>query len=345
MILNVFQHILPLMFLAIGLNAQAALKDFIVIAHRSASGYLPEHTLPAVAMAHAWGVDYIEPDVVLTKDNVPIVLHDIELDTNTDVKSVFPSRHRSDGHFYAIDFTLAEIKTLHVHERSQEDHLDEAVFPKRFPIRINSSSFQVPTFEEYIQLVQGLNRSTGRKIGIYPEIKKPEFHQKEGKDITKIFYEMLQKYGYERTPEQIFIQCFEPNTLKRLKTEFKSKIPRVQLIGKNVWNESSADYDKMLTQAGIKDVSTYADGIGPSLDQIVEKEENGKPKANSIVTWAHQNDLKVHPYTLRMDSLPPEFKTGSAMMDFYIKNVKIDGIFSDFSDQVLEHLGRLKRRN
>ena len=137
----------------------------LVIAHRGASGYLPEHTLEAKSYAYALGADYIEQDLVLSKDDIPVVLHDIYLDTVTDVAKRFPRRKRADGRYYALDFTVAELKQLRVTERFNVK-TGERVFPRRFPA--TQASFQISTFEEELQLLQGLNRSTGRNVGIYP---------------------------------------------------------------------------------------------------------------------------------------------------------------------------------
>ena len=147
----------------------------IVIAHRGASGYLPEHTLESASLAHNMGADFIEPDLVLSKDEVVVILHDIHLESTTNVKSLFPNRKREDGHWYAIDFTLAELKSLYVHERTQKSST-KAVFPKRFPVHLNI--FQIPTLDEFILLIHGLNKSRNKKIGIYPEIKNPFFIKK-----------------------------------------------------------------------------------------------------------------------------------------------------------------------
>ena len=167
-----------------------------VIAHRGASGYLPEHTLAAKALAHGMGADFIEQDVVLTADDEAIVLHDIHLDTVTNVASQFPDRARPDGYFYAIDFSLEEIRRLKVHERVSRE-TRQAVYPQRFPDR--HSIFRVPTLAEEIQLIQGLNKSTGRCAGIFPEIKSPAWHQSEGKDISRIVLEILARHGYTGT--------------------------------------------------------------------------------------------------------------------------------------------------
>jgi len=143
----------------------------IVIAHRGASGYLPEHTLSAAALAYGMGADFIEQDIVLSKDDCPIVLHDIHLDQVTNVAEIFPQRNRDDGHWYVRDFELLELKQLEVHERANSDG-SGPVFPQRFPYQ--RGHFQIPTLQEEIDLIQGLNHSTGRKVGIYTEIKKPD---------------------------------------------------------------------------------------------------------------------------------------------------------------------------
>src|SRR5688500_1899970 len=160
----------------------------LVIAHRGASGYLPEHTIAAKAYAHALGADFIEQDLVLSKDDVPIVIHDIYVDTVTDVAKRFPNRKRADGRYYVLDFTVAELKQLRVSERF-DARTGGRVFPRRFPAQ--QSSFQLSTFEEELQLIQGLNRSTGRVAGIYPEIKQPKWHNVQGRDISRVVLAIL----------------------------------------------------------------------------------------------------------------------------------------------------------
>ena len=170
--------------IVMGSSAMAAdSNEKIVIAHRGASGYLPEHTLPAKAMAYAQGADYLEQDLVMTKDDHLVVLHDHYLDRVTDVADRFPDRARKDGRYYAIDFTLDEIKSLKFTEGFDiENGKKVQTYPGRFPM--GKSDFRVHTFEEEIEFVQGLNHSTGKNIGIYPEIKAPWFHHQEGKDIA-----------------------------------------------------------------------------------------------------------------------------------------------------------------
>jgi len=306
------------------------------IAHRGASGYLPEHTLEAASLAHGMGADYIEPDLVLTRDNQVIVLHDLRLDTTTNVSSVFPARKRKDGHWYAIDFTLSEIKRLRVGERRNKT--GEAAYPDRFPSQ--NLLFEVPTFSEFIDLVQGLNQSSGKSIGIYPEIKEPGFHKKAGKDITRIVYQTLKDKGYDKKPEQIFLQCFDPLELKRLKTEFKTRIPLIQLIGINSWwKNPPADYEAMLTKEGLKEIATYASGIGPWTGHILQKHQHGNIMASTgLVAMAHVQGLLVHAYTARADALPPGVRNFHDLLELLFKKEKVDGLFTDFPDKVRSFL-------
>ena len=176
-----YKALLPLILLFSCTMSSPNLSDKIVIAHRGASGYLPEHTMESKAMAHAMDADYIEQDVVLSKDNIPIVIHDIYLEEVTDVALVYPERSREDGRFYVIDFSLNELMSLSVNERI-DSSTKKVVFPDRFPLK--KSNFKLHTLEDEIELIQGMNLSTGKNIGIYPEIKKPGFLRKHGKYIS-----------------------------------------------------------------------------------------------------------------------------------------------------------------
>lgn len=283
-------------------------KDITIIAHRGASGYLPEHTLEAVALAHGFDPDFIEPDLVLTKDSRVIVLHDIHLENNTNVEEVYPARKREDGRWYAIDFTLSEIKKLNVHERTKGE---KVVFKERFPL--GKSAFNVPSLEEYIELIQGLNTSRGVNIGIYPEIKNPSFHRKEGKDALGIVMKVLEKYGYNKVGAPIFLQCFDPDLLKTFKKRYpNSPIRLIQLIADDSWGESSHSYQAMRTKEGLKEIAKYASGIGPWIPFILN---------TKLVKWAHEESLLVHPYTLRDKSHYPK-----------LLELGVDGVFTDFPD-------------
>lgn len=312
----------------------------IIIAHRGASGYLPEHTLEGVILAHTFGVDFIEPDVVLTKDNKAVILHDHHLDTTTNVSEVFPKRKRRDGRYYAIDFTLREIKRLNVYERFDRKS-KKRKYKDRFPLEMNTRApglFKVPTFDEFIKLVQSLNRKSGRKVGIYPEIKQPEFHTREGKNIARIVLKIIRKYGYEK-PEnhnQIFIQCFYPPTIKYLKDKLKTKIPLIQLIADNSWKESSYDYDKLMTKKGLADIAPYVAGIGPWIPQIFPSHKYKKFSKTNLVEDAHALGLKVHPYTVRADELPEFAQSYDHLMYLLFHVAKVDGVFTDFGDMAVK---------
>ncbi len=307
------------MVLMIGVMAVAQGK--IIIGHRGAAGYLPEETLAGYAFGYALGADYLEPDLVLTKDARFICLHDIYLEPTTDVEQVFPDRHRSDGHWYAADFTLAEIKTLSVHERCKPD--GTPYFPDRFPE--GKSKFEVATFVEMIELVQGLNKSTGRDVGIYPELKRPSWHASQGLPMEKKLLDVLAKYGYDKPGAKIFIQCFEPASLQKLR-QLGTKIPLIQLISAN-WS-----YAGMWTKRGLDQISAYASGIGPSK-KIVENNPQ-------FVNWAHERGLVVHPYVFRRDELPAKYASLEDEMKQFYFTYDVDGLFTDFVDVAARVLGR-----
>ncbi|MEE8539261.1 MAG: glycerophosphodiester phosphodiesterase, partial [Woeseiaceae bacterium] len=170
----------------------------LIIAHRGASGYLPEHTLEAKALAYGMGADYLEQDVVVSRDDQLIVLHDIHLDRVTDVAERFPDRHRADGRFYVRDFDLDEIQSLRVWERLNSKG-DAVEFPNRYPAR--SGNFRIASFEEELEFIAGLNRSSGRSVGIYPEIKRPAWHQADGVDMSPKLLEILDRFGYRESSD------------------------------------------------------------------------------------------------------------------------------------------------
>lgn len=314
-------------------GCQQSSEKKIVIAHRGASGYLPEHTLEAKAMAHAMEPDFIEQDVVLTKDNHAIVIHDHYLDTVTDVAKRFPTRKRADGRYYAIDFSLAEIKQLTLHERIDLES-GKAVYPARFPLG-DTIPFRIPTLEEEIILIQGLNASTGRNIGLYTELKAPWFHKKEGKDIARIVVEVLARYGYRERSDKCYLQCFDPECLRYIREEIRSGLRLIQLIADNSWDETpGVDYSAMITPRGLDLVATYADGIGPWMKQVVR--EDGSP--TNLVALAHQRRLAVHPYTLRKDEIPSYAGDMTVLFTIFFKRAGVDGVFTDFPDLGVSYL-------
>jgi len=303
--------------LAIGMllmiSVLAAAQGKIIIGHRGAAGYVPEHTLAGYAFGYALGADYLEPDLVMTKDARFICLHDIYLDPTTNVEQIFPERHRSDGHWYAADFTLAEIKTLSVHERCRPN--GAPYFPDRFPV--GKSRFCVPSFAEMIELVQGLNKSTGRNVGIYPELKRPAWHDSQGLPMEQALLDILDEYGYTKPGAKIFVQSFEQTSLKKLR-DLGTKLPLVQLISAN-WS-----FAGMWTKSGLDQIATYADGIGPSKT-IIEKNP-------AFVNWAHDRGLLVHPYVFRRDELPSKYSSLEQEMEQFYFTYNVDGLFTDFVD-------------
>jgi len=310
----------------------------LVIAHRGASGYLPEHTLAAKAMAYAQGADYIEQDLVMTSDDRLVVLHDRYLDTVTNVAQQFPGRGRDDGRYYVIDFTLEEIQKLSVSERFESKNGNEAaVFADRFPLW--KSSFRVNTLEEEIELVQGLNKATGRSVGIYPEIKRPAFHLEEGKDISAATLAVLKRYGYAAMSDAVFLQCFDAAELQRidatLMPQMDMHIPLVQLM------DTSAQYDWMLRADGMQRVAAYAEGIGPSVRLLIAPDSvPGDIKFTALVENAHAAGLAVHPYTFRRerDQMPPFSKDYNDFLRLFVEEAGVDGVFTDFPDLTVEYL-------
>ncbi len=324
----------------------------IVIAHRGASGYLPEHSLEAKAMAYTMNADYIEQDVVMTKDNQLVVLHDHYLDRVTDVMDVFPKRFRlvmGKKRWFAIDFTLKEIKSLRMSEGFTVDaqtHKKKAIFPERFPLF--KSTFKVSTLQQEIELIQGLNKSTGKNIGLYVEIKAPWFHKLEGRDISKLTLQVLKKYGYQSRQDKIFIQCFDPEETQRIHNkllpELHINLKLVQLIAMTDWYEKVSfvngkpipyNYDWMLKPGAMKKIARYADGIGPWKPMLVSEQSTPDHLIfTPLLKEAHEAGLLVHPYTFRKDKgrIPPYAKNFNHLLDIFLYQLGVDGIFTDYPD-------------
>ena len=300
------------------------MSEKIVIAHRGASGYLPEHTMEAKAMAYAMQPDFIEQDLVLSKDDVPVVIHDIYLDDVTDVAQQFPDKKREDGRYYVIDFTFEEIQQLQVTERFNPEN-GKQFYPKRFPK--GKGNFKLHSLQQEIELIQGLNYSTGNNIGIYPEIKNPEFHHKNRKDIAKITLSILSDYGYKTKMDNCIFQCFDANELERVRKELHSDLFLVQLI----------EFEEETKQ--LKYFASYADGIGPWYKQILNKKVNGNWTFTPLVNDAHKLGLKVHPYTFRADQLD-EFSSFEELVNTLFNKANIDGGFTDFPDLVIKILDK-----
>jgi glycerophosphoryl diester phosphodiesterase len=299
------------------------MKPPIVIAHRGASGYLPEHTLAAKALAHGLGADYLEQDVVATRDSQLVVLHDLHLDDVTDVALKFPGRQRSDGRHYVIDFDLAELKTLTVFERRAPGRA-AAKYPARFPA--DTGLFGIATLAEELALIGGLNRSTGRAAGIYPEIKEPAWHRGHGVDLSTLVLAELRRFGYSDARDAAFVQCFDAAELARVKEELGCRLPLIQLVG------PEQDYAALLTAAGLESVAAYAYGLGPHYSQLVEAGEGRRPRPADLAGRAHDAGLRVHAYTFRRDDLPAYAPTLEDLLELFFVDVGVDGVFSDHPD-------------
>ena len=289
-----------------------AAADLQIIAHRGASGYLPEHSLAGKALAFAMGADFLEQDVVCTADGEAIVFHDPWLDATTDVARKFPDRARDDGRYWVVDFTLAEIRTLAAGER-RDPATGVPTFPDRFPAGLNL--FQVVTLREEIQFVLGLNGATERAVGIYPEIKHPGWHRDHGIDISKVVLDVLASELKGQPELPLWLQCFDSDELQRLKNELNCPWPLVQLL------------DSRESTPAMQEVARYADAIGPSVSSLLE-EDGRLPKQ------AFDAGLKeIHAWTLRRDRLPDSFSSLDELLDLSLA-AGATGIFTDFPDLV-----------
>ncbi len=310
----------------------------VICAHRGASGYLPEHTLAAKAMAYAMQPDYIEQDVVMTKDDVPVILHDHTLETTTDVARKFPDRHRQDGSYYAIDFTLAEIKNLIVTERF-DPMTGAAVFPRRFPLD-REIDFRIPTLEEEFRLIRGLNRSTGKNVGVYVEIKEPSFHEEEGKRIVETVIDCLTAYDYNRPDAKAILQIFDYEAVKNARAN--GWVGELAILVDGDGQALKKDKDRhrwLMTRDGIADIAQYATIYAPWFSHLAVPNTDGRGYVLSeLADTVREHGMKVHSWTHRIDAPPKGFKDSDEMLDIAFRTLKLDGLFSDFPDNAISYL-------
>lgn len=321
-------------------------QDKVIVAHRGASAYLPEHTLEAKALAYTMGVKYLEQDLAMTKDDRLVVVHDHFLDRVTDVADKFPKRARKDGRFYVIDFTLDEIKTLNFTEGFEiQDGRRVQGYANRFPMF--TSVFKIHTLEEEIEFIQGLNKTMGKDIGLYVETKAPWFHKQEGKDISKATLEVLKKYGYTTKESNVIFQTFDYPDLKyvvdTLMPKMGMSLKTVMLLGYTDWNETYElkdgkwtpyDFDYLLDPKNFPEVAKYATGLGPTYEMLfdLEKTKKGNIVVNDFVKNAHMNGMIVHPYTVRADKLPDYATDVDQLYKAILIDADADGVFTDFPD-------------
>lgn len=314
--------------------------EILVIAHRGASGERPEHTLAAYELAIELGADFIEPDLVVTKDLELVSRHENELSGTTDVanREEFEDRRRDkmiDGQrvagWFAEDFTLAELRTLRAKERVPGSRPDNTRY---------NGLYQIPTFAEIVQLVRAKEDESGRTIGLYPELKHPTFLLEDaGIDIVDLVLRELRDLGID--PEDpIYIQSFEVGVLQRL--DKRSDYKLVQLIhpeGGPV-DEPDMRYAEMVSPTGLAEIALYADGIGPWLGYILQPETMAE---TTLVADAQALGLKVHAWTLRKENgfLPAALQSeGGAAADGQYRTLWTKAIASGadgfFTDNVRE---------
>jgi glycerophosphoryl diester phosphodiesterase len=322
-------------------------KGPIIIGHRGASGYRPEHTLASYKLAIEMGADYIEPDLVSTKDGYLVARHEPDITGTTDVAShpEFAGRKTTktiDGvkttGWFTDDFTLKELKTLRAVERLPDIRPANTAF---------DGLYQIPTFQEVIDLARQ------EHVGIYPETKHPTYFRTEGLPLEQKLVDILKKNGYTRKSDPVFIQSFETANLRVLRQ--LTPLHLVQLLDEanvkpfdHVVSGDPRTYGDMMTPAGLADIATYADGIGPFKGSIVPRDATGHSlPATSLVRDAHAAHLTVHPYTFRRENtfLPTELQQGNpknpnfprATGDFPAElrqffDLGVDGLFTDNSD-------------
>ncbi|MEU8036221.1 glycerophosphodiester phosphodiesterase [Streptosporangium sp. NPDC049078] len=318
-------------------------REPVVIGHRGAGAYRPEHTLLSYETAIALGADYIEPDLVSTKDHVLVARHENEIGGTTDVEShpEFAGRRTTktiDGvsitGWFTEDFTLAELKTLRAEERIPD-------------LRPNNTAFnglaEIPTFDEVVALA----KRSG--VGVYPETKHPSYFDSIGLSLEEPLIEVLGRHGWRGSRDPVFIQSFETANLRELRK--KTRLPLIQLITATgapydwVAAGDPRTYDTMVTPEGLRDVAGYADGIGVDTRRIVPAGPDGRLlPPTTLVRDAHRAGLKVHTWTVRNENaqLPVDFRLGDPASPAYpratgnvmgwlerLYSLGVDGVFAD----------------
>ena len=327
----------------------------LVIGHRGASGYRPEHTLASYELAARQGADYIEPDLVITKDGVLVARHEPEISTTTDVAAhpEFADRRTTkdlDGvattGWFTEDFTLAELKTLRAKERIPDIRPQNTAY---------DGQFEIPTFQEVIDLSRRLSRQLRRPVGIYPETKHPTYFRAQGLPLEEPLVRTLNRNRLNHPRAKVFVQSFEVGNLRAL--DRRLRVPLVQLYG----GKAARPYDfavggdprtyaDLATPQGLHWVSRYAAGAGPSKDYIVPRDAAGASlPPTTFVADAHRARLQVHPYTFRAENtfLPLELRSSAnpaeygdfaaELRQFY--DLGVDGLFTDQPDRAVAARG------
>ncbi len=324
----------------------------IVIGHRGASGYRPEHTLASYRLAIRLGADYVEPDLVSTKDGVLVARHENEISGTTDVADhpEFADRRTTktiDGRavtgWFTEDFTLAELKTLRAKERLPEVRPDNTRYDGRF---------EVPTFQEVLDLVKEESRRSGRRIGVYPETKHPTYFDSIDLSLEEPLVRTLRRNGLDKSRSKVFIQSFETGNLRDL--DEMTKAPLVQLVDAQgapydlVAAGDPRKYADLITPDGLDEIAEYADGLGANKELVLPRDPGsgatGEPSA--LVDDAHAEDLIVHVWTLRDENqfMATNFRRGTnpnAKGDIFAEvtaflQAGVDGLFADYPDSAVD---------
>jgi len=296
----------------------AASSGPLVIAHRGASGHRPEHTLEGYRLAIEMGADFIEPDLVSTKDGVLIARHENEIGTTTDVAERFADRKRTktiDGTaltgWFTEDLTLAEIKTLRARERLA------------FRSHAYDGKFAIPTFDEVLDLAQAMGKARGRPVGVYPETKHPTYFRGLSLPLEEKLLDSLQRHGWNDRAAPVFIQSFEQENLRQLRK--KTTVRLIQLVSS----------PGMIEGDGLKSIAAYADGIGPEKRLLIPVNPDGSlAPPTDLVSRAHALNLLVHVWTVRTEQefLPAGYHGNVAAEFEALRHLGVDGVFTDFPD-------------
>ena len=333
-------------------DGEALAEEVLVIGHRGASGYRPEHTLASYELAARMGADFIEPDLVSTKDGVLVARHENEISTTTDVaeREEFADRQTTrtiDGveltGWFTEDFTLEELRTLRAVERLPDLREENTLY---------DGLYQVPTFTEVLELRARLSEELGREIGVYPETKHPTYFDGIDLSLEEPLVAALEEAGLDEEDSPVFVQSFETANLREL-AEDGLEVPLVQLLSATgapydlVAAGEDTTYADLSSAEGLEGVAEYASGVGPEKAQVVPRtadDELGEP--TSFVDDAHDAGLLVHPYTFRNENsfLPAELREGEGQaedLDDYGRALEeqriflelgVDGLFTDNPD-------------
>jgi glycerophosphoryl diester phosphodiesterase len=334
----------PALTAAVATPAQAHGRSSLVVGHRGTAGYRPEHTLASYELAARMGADYMEPDLVSTKDHVLVCRHEPEIGGTTDVASrpEFADRKRTvllDGisttGWFTHDFTLAELKTLRAVERLPAVRQHNTMY---------NGLFEVPTFQELLDLRARLSGELGRDLGVIPETKHPTYFRRLGLELETPLVRALDRNHLNRRGANVWIQSFEAVNLRDLNDHYHVQVKLIFLTSAtgHPFNDPQP-YAQYLTPVGLKELSTYVDGIGPDKVQVIGRNaDNTLGAPTSLVRDAHAAGLKVIPYTFRAENqfLPADYQVGTdpnaygRAIDEQITFLKagLDGLFTDQAD-------------